>query len=152
MLLRTPQFEWNLNKMGEHPMPVPPIFQPELAAKGIVHLVEHPRRNLWVGVPTAMTILGDRVASKLLDLYLGRSGVKPQQTDKDAPRRGPNVWEPRDDERDAGAHGPFDDKAHAHDPVLWAATHRRGVVGGLLVGAAAGAAATGVLSRADGRR
>ncbi|HET9731034.1 MAG TPA: SDR family oxidoreductase, partial [Acidimicrobiales bacterium] len=138
--LNTPQFEWNLNKMPKHPMPVPPIYQPELAAKGIVHLVKHPRRNMWVGLPTAMTILGERVAPKLLDLYLGWSGVKSQQYGKDATRRGPNLWEPRDDSADAGAHGPFDEKAHSHDPVLWAATHRRRVVGTLTAGAAAGVA------------
>lgn len=135
--LNTPQFDWNLNKMPRHPMPVPPIYQPELAAKGIVHLVEHPRRNLWVGLPTAMTVLGERLAPKLLDLYLGRSGVKSQQYNKEAPRRGPNLWEAQDTERDAGAHGPFDEKAHSHDPVLWAATHRRGVLSALGAGTAA---------------
>lgn len=138
--LNTPQFEWNLNKMPEHPMPVPPIFQPELAAKGILHLVHRPRRNMWVGLPTAMTILGERLAPKLLDLYLGRSGVKSQQYSKEAPRRGVNLWEPRDDDSDAGAEGPFGEKAHEHDPVLWAATHRREVLGGLAVSAAAGGA------------
>lgn len=139
--LNTPQFDWNLNKMPEHPQPVPPIYQPELAAAGIVHLVEHPRRNLWVGLPTAMTILGERVAPKLLDLYLGRRGVKSQQTSS-GPRRGPNLFEAQDASNDAGAHGPFDEKAHAHDPVLWAAVHRKEVVGGLV---AAGAVAGAVL-------
>lgn len=148
--LNTPQFDWNLNKMPKHPMPVPPIYQPELAAKGIVHLVEHPRRNLWVGVPTALTILGERVAPKLLDLYLGRSGVKSQQTGKDAPRLGPNLWEPRDKDRDVGAHGSFDERSHSHDPVLWAATHRRGLVGGLVGGILAGATA-GAVTLAGGR-
>ncbi|HWG73504.1 MAG TPA: SDR family oxidoreductase [Acidimicrobiales bacterium] len=138
--LNTPQFEWNLNKMPKHPMPVPPIYQPELAAKGIVHLVEHPRRNLWVGVPTAGTIIGERLAPKLLDLYLGRSGVKSQQTDPSKPRRGANLWEPQDADSDAGSHGPFDSKAHDHDPVLWAATHRPQVIGGLVAAAAIGAA------------
>lgn len=148
--LNTPQFEWNLNKMPKHPMPVPPIYQPELAAKGIVHLVKHPRRNLWVGLPTAMTILGERVAPKLLDLYLGRSGVKSQQYSKDAPRRRENLWQARDDADDAGARGPFDEKAHCHDPVLWAATHRREVVGALTAGAAAGIAILTGTARANG--
>ena len=148
--LNTPQFNWNLNKMPKHPMPVPPIYEPALAAKGIVHLVEHPRRNLWVGVPTAGTILGERLFPKLLDLYLGRSGVKSQQSGKDAPRRGPNLWEPQDRDTDAGADGAFEGKAHSHDPVLWAATHRRELVGGLVAaGAAAGAAVGWLDSRAD---
>lgn len=140
--LNTPQFEWNLNKMPKHPMPVPPIYEPALAAKGIVHLIEHPRRNLWVGLPTAMTILAERLAPKLVDLYLGRSGVKSQQTSQETPRRGSNLWEPQDGQADAGPDGPFESKAHSHDPVLWAALHRREVVGGLV---AAGAAAGAVL-------
>jgi NAD(P)-dependent dehydrogenase (short-subunit alcohol dehydrogenase family) len=60
--LNTTQFRWNLNKMRKHPMPVPPIFQPELPARAIAFLAEHPRRNMWVGVSTAYTILGERLA------------------------------------------------------------------------------------------
>ena len=141
--LNTPQFNWNLNKMSKHPMPVPPVFQPEVAAKGIVFVAEHPRRNMWVGVSTAYTVLGERLAPKLLDAYLGRTGVKSQQTSKDAPRLGSNVFEPKDQDEDQGAHGPFDDKAHAHDPQLWMSTHRRSV---LAVGAVGAAAATSAMA------
>ncbi len=129
--LNTPQFTWNLNKMSKHPMPVPPIFQPELAARAIVFLARHPRRNMWVGVSTAMTVLGERVAPKLLDFYLGRTGVKSQQTSKDAPRFGDNLHEPRDASEDRGAHGPFDSKAHGHDPQLWLSMHRREILSGV---------------------
>lgn len=79
---------------------MPPIFQPELAARAIVFLAEHPRRNMWVGIATAYTILGERLAPKLLDLYLGETGVKSQQTDQDAPRLGSNVFEPQDHKQD----------------------------------------------------
>jgi NAD(P)-dependent dehydrogenase (short-subunit alcohol dehydrogenase family) len=136
--LNTPQFNWNLNKMSGHPQPVAPIFSPDLAAKAIVHLAEHPRRNMWVGVSTAYTILGERLAPTLLDRYLGRSGIASQSTDRDLPHWGPNVFEPRDAEVDRGAIGPFTERAHNHDPWLWASIHRGGVVGALL---AAGAAA-----------
>ncbi|MFN2534683.1 MAG: SDR family oxidoreductase [Pseudonocardiaceae bacterium] len=115
--LNTPQFNWNLSKVPNHPMPVPPIFQPELAARAIVFLAEHPRRNMWVGIATAYTILGERLAPKLLDVYLGKTGVKSQQTDQDAPRLGSNVFEPQDETADQGAHGAFDAKAHGRDPV-----------------------------------
>lgn len=142
--LNTPQFNWNLNKMGEHPMPVPPIFQPELPARAIAFLAEHPRRNMWVGLPTAMTILGERVAPKLLDLYLGRSGVKSQQNGQDLPRWGDNLRTPRDAEADRGAHGAFDEQAHEKDPVLWMSVHRRVLVGG--------AAAMGLLALASATR
>jgi hypothetical protein len=140
--LNTPQFTWNLNRMDGHPMPVPPIYQPEVAAKAIAFLAEHPRRNMWVGVPTAYTILGERLAPKLLDLYLGRKGVNSQLTDQNTPRHGSNVFEPQDDHQDVGARGPFDDQAHSHDPLLWCSMHRRALLSG--VGAAlAAVAATG---------
>ena len=145
--LNTPQFNWNLNKMSKHPMPVPPIFQPELPAKAIAFLAEHPRRNMWVGLSTAYTILGERIAPKLLDLYLGRSGVKSQQTSQDAPRLGSNVFEPRDEHEDQGAHGAFDAKAHASDPQLWCSTHRRTILSGLVGIAAFAGAVTAAFSR-----
>lgn len=140
--LNTPQFNWNLNKMGKHPMPVAPIFQPELPARGIRHLAEHPnRRNMWVGVSTAMTILGERIAPWIVDMYLARSGISGQQMDKDLPRWGDNLNEPRDDIEDRGAHGPFDFKAHDHDPVLWMTLHRSAVLAGTGAALTAGAAA-----------
>ena len=144
--LNTPQFNWNLNKMPQHPMPVPPIFQPELPAKAVRYLVEHPRRNMWVGVSTAYTILGERLAPKFLDFYLGRTGVKSQQTQQDLPRHGSNVFEPQDQDVDRGAHGPFDDQAHSHDPLLWASMHRRSLLSA--AGAAVAAGAGVLLARA----
>lgn len=139
--LNTPQFNWNLNKMPKHPMPVPPIFSPDLPARAIAYLAEHPRRNMWVGVSTAYTILGERLAPKLIDLYLGRTGVKSQQTDRDLPRLGSNVFEPRDEAEDQGAYGDFDDQAHARDPQLWLSIHRRAILAGLAAAAAAGGTA-----------
>ncbi len=100
-----------------------------------------PGRNFWVGVPSAMTILGERVAPKLPDGCLGRSGVKSQQSGRTTPRRGSNLWEPQDESADAGARGAFSQRAHRHDPVLWAALHRTGVIGGLV---AAGVATAGL--------
>jgi NAD(P)-dependent dehydrogenase (short-subunit alcohol dehydrogenase family) len=129
--LNTPQFNWNLNKMPRHPRPVAPVFQPELPAQGIVFLAEHPRRNMWIGVSTAYTILGERLAPKLADLYLAKTGISGQQVDADLPRLGSNVEEPRDEEADQGAHGPFDDEAHSSDPVTWLSMHRREVLAGL---------------------
>jgi hypothetical protein len=120
-------------------MPVAPIFQPELPARGIVFLAEHPRRNMWIGISTAYTIIGERLAPKLADFYLARTGVSGQQTDGDLPRLGSNLAEPRDDQSDQGAHGPFDDKAHAEDPVTWLSLHRREVLSAAGATALAGA-------------
>ncbi|MGA9857306.1 MAG: hypothetical protein WBQ18_05545, partial [Solirubrobacteraceae bacterium] len=121
------------------------VFQPELPAKGIVYLAEHPRRNMWIGVSTAYTILGERLAPKLADLYLARTGVSGQQTGENLPRLGSNVGEPRDQDTDQGAHGPFDDKAYAKDPVTWLSLHRREVLSA--IGATAVAGGLAVQSR-----
>jgi hypothetical protein len=142
--LNTPQFGWNLSKMSKHPMPVPPIFQPELPAKAIAFLAEHPRRNMWVGLSTAYTILGERLAPKLVDLYLAKTGVKSQQTPQELPRWGPNVFEPQDEGEDRGAGGPFESQAHVRDPMLWMSMHRRALLGGLAAAAAAGLTARAV--------
>jgi NAD(P)-dependent dehydrogenase (short-subunit alcohol dehydrogenase family) len=122
--LNTPQFDWNDNEFDRHPMPVPPVFQPELAARAIRFVAEHPRRNMWVGYSTALTILGNRVVPRALDWYLGLKGVDGQLTMERGPRYGSNVFEPRDEDLDAGAHGMFDAKAHARDPWSWLSMRR----------------------------
>jgi NAD(P)-dependent dehydrogenase (short-subunit alcohol dehydrogenase family) len=122
--LNTVQFDWNDDEFDEHPQPVAPIFQPETAGRAIAYLAEHPRRNMWVGVSTAYTILGNRVAPWFLDWYLGKTGVSGQLTDSTGPRFGSNVFEPRDDDADRGAHGMFDDQAHSSDPWSWTSMHR----------------------------
>ena len=114
--VNTPQFDWNDNAFREHPRPVAPVFQPEVAARMICFLADHPRRNAWVGISSAYTVLGNRVAPALLDRYLARTGVKGQLTDHGT-QLGSNVFEPRDEAEDRGAHGMFDDEAHAHDPL-----------------------------------
>jgi NAD(P)-dependent dehydrogenase (short-subunit alcohol dehydrogenase family) len=138
--VNTPQFDWNDNGFEEHPMPVPPIFQPEVAARAVRFVAEHRRRNIWVGLPTAYTILGNRVAPLFLDWYLAKTGVNGQLTTIDAPRLGSNVFTARDMDRDIGAHGAFDDKAHAGDPWSWTSMHRGAVLGvGVVAGIAAAA-------------
>jgi NAD(P)-dependent dehydrogenase (short-subunit alcohol dehydrogenase family) len=135
--VNTVQFDWNDSEFDEHPQPVAPIFQPELPARAVRFVAEHPRRTMWVGVSTAYTILGNRVAPWFLDWYLGRTGVKGQLGDKEGPRYGSNVFEPKDDEADRGAHGMFDDKAHARDPWSWTSMHRAAFGAGAVVAAAA---------------
>lgn len=131
--LNTPQFRWMFNKMPHRPRPVAPVYQPELAGRSIRFVAQHPRRNMWVGVSTAYTILGNRVAPKLLDLYLGHKGVAGQQTSKETQTLAPNIFEPSDG--DQGSHGPFDDQAHARSPQLWLSEHRRAVLSGLAAAA-----------------
>jgi len=138
--VNTPQFDWNDTDFERHPMPVKPIFQPEVPARAARYVAEHPRRNIWVGASTAGTILANRVIPGLLDRYLGRTGVDGQLTDDDGPRFGSNVERPRDDNLDAGAHGMFDAEAHPHDPWSWTSMHRRAFGAGAVVAAAAAVA------------
>lgn len=128
--VNTPQFSWVLSRLPNHAQPVPPIYQPEFAARGVLYAADHPRRReYWVGSSTMGTLAANAIAPGLLDRYLGRTGFKAQQTkdkqDPDAPR---NLWEPADAERDFGAHGVFDAQSKSKDPQLWASQHH-GLVG-----------------------
>ncbi|MEO8851567.1 MAG: SDR family oxidoreductase [Allobranchiibius sp.] len=128
--VNTTQFNWNLNKMPDHPMPVPPIVQPEVCASAIRFSAEHPRRNMWVGISTAYTVMGNRVAPAFVDWYLGKKGVKSQQVEKDYPRWGSNVFEPQDAEHDRGARGEFNSMAATRDPVSFVAKNRVATLAG----------------------
>src|SRR3954464_1741176 len=138
--VNTTQFDWNEHGFEAHPMPVPPIFQPEVPARVVRFVAEHPRRNIWVGGSTAYTILGNYAAPWFLDRYLGKKGVQGQLSSEDGPRYGSNVFQPRDTDSDKGAHGMFDDKAHAHDPWSWVSMHRNVFGAGAVLAAATAAA------------
>jgi NAD(P)-dependent dehydrogenase (short-subunit alcohol dehydrogenase family) len=146
--LNTPQFDWNDNEFEDHPQPVAPVFQPELAARAVRFLADHPRRTMWVGVSTAYTILGNRLAPSFLDWYLARTAVAGQLTTAGGPQYGSNVFRPRDEDADRGAHGMFDRTAHGRDPWSWASMHRTPIAAALTVTALAGVIAT----RRGGRR
>jgi NAD(P)-dependent dehydrogenase (short-subunit alcohol dehydrogenase family) len=139
--VNTPQFSWVLSRLPRQAQPVPPIYQPEVAARAVVFAADHPeRREYWVGETTMATLLVNAVAPGLLDRYLARTGFSAQQTSGRKPGDQPaNLWEPADgvDGRDYGAHGLFDQRAWARSPQVWASQHH-GVMG--LGGAAALAA------------
>jgi hypothetical protein len=142
--LNTPQFGWVRTRVTHHPQPVPPIYQPEVAARAIADVAEHPRRETWVGLPTVLTIVGNAIAPGLVDRYLARTNIKAQQVPDrpiDPVHRRDNLFAPPPG--DPGAHGIFDARAHAHSPQQWLAERKRGV-------AAAGAVA--VAGAALGRR
>jgi hypothetical protein len=143
--LNTPQFTWvRVRGLTRRPRPVAPVFQPEVAARGIVHAAAHPgRRELKVGGSTVMTITGNTIAPWFADWYLARTNVQAQQTDEPLdPDAGDYLFEPVDEDR--GAHGPFDDEAKDRSLQLTLTTHRGLVRGGLA--AAAAAAAAGVVA------
>ncbi len=149
--VNTPQFSWVLNRMPKHAQPVPPIYQPEVAARGVLYAADHPkRREYWVGASTMGTLAANAVAPGLLDRYLARTGYSSQQTDQDrSPDQAINLWDPADgaDGKDYGAHGVFDAKAVGRSEQLWLSQHHGllGVAAGAL--AAAGAAVGVALGR-----
>jgi NAD(P)-dependent dehydrogenase (short-subunit alcohol dehydrogenase family) len=139
--VNTPQFDWVLHRgLDHHPMPVPPIYQPEVAARAVAHVAEHPRRSMWVGLPTVLTVLANRIAPSLLDWYLAKTNVQGQQSpDHDPPGSEANTWKPVHG-AEVQAHGSFDSQAYAHSPELWVSEHR-GLVAVALAGVAAAAVA-----------
>jgi NAD(P)-dependent dehydrogenase (short-subunit alcohol dehydrogenase family) len=137
--MNTPQFDHCLSKMPRHPMPVPPIYEPEVAARAVYWSAHHRRRELYVGFPTVYTIIGNKLAPWLAERYLARTAVDGQQTDERFDgTRAANLFEPVDQDHDEGAHGGFDDQAHRSSPQAWLSRHRRG--SGLAAALAAGAA------------
>jgi NAD(P)-dependent dehydrogenase (short-subunit alcohol dehydrogenase family) len=121
--LNTPQFGWVKSRLPHKAQPVPPIYQPEVAAEAIVWAAHHPRRELSVGFSTVKAIIGNRLVPGFADWYLARMGYKSQQTDEPAdPHRPNNLWQPVPG--DHGAHGSFDRRARDTSLQLWADTHR----------------------------
>jgi NAD(P)-dependent dehydrogenase (short-subunit alcohol dehydrogenase family) len=121
--LNTPQFTWSRAKLPRRPQPVPPIYQPEVAAEAIVWAASHPRRELMVGWPTVKTILGNAVLPGLVDRYLARKGFEAQQADEplESDRRD-NLFDPAPGRQ--GAHGPFDESSRARSIQLLLSKHR----------------------------
>jgi len=134
--MNTPQFDWVKSRLANRAQPVPPIYQPEVAADAIVWASEHDRREIYVGLSTELAIIGNKVAPSLGDWYLGRTGYASQQTSEpERPDRPDNLWHPVDDDRDFGPHGRFDDRAQAAGWQTWMTEHR--VLAGVLCLAAA---------------
>ena len=115
--VNTPQFEHCLSKIDEHPQPVPPIYQPEVAADAVYWAAHHDRRELYVGRSSVKTIWGNKLAPWLAERKLAKSGYQSQFADKEYDADRPNnLFEPV--EGDPGAHGEFDGKAMSRSVQL----------------------------------
>jgi short-subunit dehydrogenase len=137
--LNTPQFGWIRSRLPRKAQPVPPIFQPEVAAEAIYWAAHHGRDELWVGLSAVKAIVGNRIIPRALDRYLARMGYDAQQTDELAdPDRKDNLYEPVPG--DAGAHGDFDDRSSDKCYQWWANTHRGWLLAGTTAAGLAGAA------------
>jgi NAD(P)-dependent dehydrogenase (short-subunit alcohol dehydrogenase family) len=134
--VNTPQFDHCLSKMPNHPQPVAPVYQPEVPADAVHWAAHHRRRQAYVGISTLYTVLGSKFAPWIAERYLAKTAVSGQQTEgpPDEQNKAGNLMEPQPG--DPGAHGRFDEKAHARSPQWWASKHRR-----MLTGAGAAALA-----------
>src|SRR4051812_21700510 len=121
--LNTPQFGWVKSRLERKAQPVPPIFQPEVAAEAIYFAAHNLRREFYVGLPTVKAIVADKIAPGLLDRYLANTGFDAQQYDGyEDPNRPDNLWQPL--RGDHGAHGAFDRRARSWSAQLWISEHR----------------------------
>ena len=143
--INTPQFNWARNRMPNRPAPVPPVFEPEVAARAIAWAAEHERRQVAVGFPTVLAKWAQKLVPGLADRYLAATGYKSQQMrgEPEPGDRPDNLFQPISG--DAGMRGRFGDRAYSRSPELWATEHR----GWLMLGAGV---AAGALLLAASRR
>ncbi|MEN6336493.1 MAG: SDR family oxidoreductase [Phycisphaerales bacterium] len=120
--LNTPQFNWCRSKMPRRAQPVPPIYQPEIAAEAIVFAATHRRREIYVGLPTVEAMWGNKFVPGWLDQYLAKTNFDAQQTHEfEDPDRPDNLFEPV--AGDFAAHGRFDNRSRERSVELWATEH-----------------------------
>ena len=132
--LNTPQFDWCRARVPRKPQPVPPIFEPEVAARAIVWASRHKRREVFVGGSTVAAIWGNRLAAPILDRYLSRTAYDAQLAEEAIePDRRDNLW--RTIPGDHGAYGRFRDRASNTSRELWLTTHRSLLLSACAVGA-----------------
>ena len=121
--MNTPQFDWVKSRLPNRARPVPPVFQPEVAADAILSAADSGRREVYVGMPTVQAIVGNKLAAGLLDHFLARTAYAAQQTEEpENPDRPHNLWTPLPG--DHGAHGRFDAIARDTSAQLWLSQHR----------------------------
>ena len=119
----TPQFDWSRSRMPRQAQPVPPIYQPEVAARAIHHAALHYRREWNLGLITDIVLLGNAIAPGLGDHYLAAHGYESQMTDQPhSADRPDNLFEPLPG--DAGAHGRFDERAAEYSTHWWLTKNR----------------------------
>jgi len=141
--INTPQFSWCKTRLPRHPQPVPPIYQPEVAARAIAWAAHHRRRETYLGGSTVKAIVGNKLAPGILDSFLARYGYDSQQTDEPVdPHRPDNLFEPVAEHHTA--HGVFDKSSRTFSFEFWLSRHRFGV-------ALAGLATTALTVWAAGR-
>lgn len=127
--VNTPQFSWVKSKLPRKAQPVPPIYQPEVAAEAVYWMAHHHKRQMFVGGSTAIVINGNKFFPGIGDHYLARTGYESQQYDGHRdPNQPENLYHPADQNKDYGAHGAFDNRAIDKSYEIWAAEHLKEIV------------------------
>lgn len=132
--MNTPQFGWARSRLPHRPQPVPPIFEPEVAARAIVWATQHNRRQMAVGFPSVLAEWAQKLAPGLADRYLGATAYKGQQIpdEPDTGNRPDNLYKPV--EGDPGAHGQFSSRSHTRSPEVWISKNRSWLMLGAGIG------------------
>ena len=139
--MNTWQFNWVKNRLPNNTQPVPPIYEPEIAAHVVLAagLAKRPRREYWVGTPTIAAIVGQKFIPGLLDLYLGKTGYDGQQIESEprVPGAPDNLYQYIPGSH--SARGKFHKRSAQTSAVVSIGLHRRWVLAGAaaLVGAGA---------------
>jgi short-subunit dehydrogenase len=120
--LNTPQFEWVKNRLPGRPQPLPPLFEPEVAAEAIVFAARGRRREVNVGWSTVKAIVGQKVAPGLLDHLLANVGYRQQTDEPEDADRPHNLWSPVPGPYEV--HGRFVDRARSRSAFTWMNLHR----------------------------
>ncbi|MBV9008028.1 MAG: SDR family oxidoreductase [Verrucomicrobia bacterium] len=140
--MNTPQFDWVKSRLPHKAQPVPPIYQPEVAAGAVVYAAHNDRREVYVGGPTVEAIVGNKIAPAFADHYLAWTCVDAQQTSEpENPNRPNNLFEPVDDKVDHGTHGRFDSRSRTFSLQLWADKNRNWLAAAAIVLLGAGVTA-----------
>lgn len=104
--MNTPQFNWCRTHLPRQPQPVPPIYEPEVAARAIVSASSGEQREVFVGRPTVLAVEGTKIAPGFADHYLADNAWDAQMTQDPLPENRPdNLFEPVPG--DYAAHGQF---------------------------------------------
>jgi short-subunit dehydrogenase len=126
--MNTPQFNWVKSRLPRKPQPVPPIYQPEIAADAIVWATTHYRRQWYVGGSTVFAIIGNKIAPGIGDWYLARKGYEAQQYDGMADQNRPNnLYESVPG--NFGVQGDFDRLASNSSFQFWISRHLKWYLG-----------------------
>lgn len=146
--MNTAQFGWARNKMDQAMQPVPPVYQPEVAAEAIYSVIQRPVNELWVGKSTIQSILGQVFFPRLLDRLMVKKAWEGQFTGQ------PKPAEHQDDlftpvRGNHPGHGPFSDGARRKAVTISADLPGKVAAG---VGVAVATMALRALFRRSGKR